>query len=156
MSVIFLCSYNHPRRLNIKQLNKLWGLLQVAGITIFISAIDRPIIDRLRKDFWTGQTLIYTFFHACCTALMNISFTVYDCLKPRVTMYIPGLPLLWASIDCRNGSTILPDRLCCSESDPSQSSVACAQTGVIKLLEPIAEGPAGEEVFSSKRSLIFK
>lgn len=39
--------------------------------------------------------------------------------------------------------------------DPSNSSIACRQTGPIKIGD-IARGPKGEKVFSESRSLIFK
>ena len=39
--------------------------------------------------------------------------------------------------------------------DPSNSSIACRQTGPIVLGE-IAKGPEGEEIFSEGRSLVFK
>jgi CreA protein len=39
--------------------------------------------------------------------------------------------------------------------DPSNSSIACRQTGPI-VIGDIALGPEGEEVFSERRSLIFK
>jgi len=39
--------------------------------------------------------------------------------------------------------------------DPSNASIACRQTGPIKIGD-IARGPKGEKVFSESRSLIFK
>lgn len=39
--------------------------------------------------------------------------------------------------------------------DPSNSSIACRQTGPITLGD-IAKGPKGEQIFSESRSLIFK
>lgn len=39
--------------------------------------------------------------------------------------------------------------------DPSNSSIACRQTGPIRIGD-IDRSPAGEEVFSASRSLIFK
>ena len=39
--------------------------------------------------------------------------------------------------------------------DPSNSSIACRQTGPI-VLGDIETGPEGEEIFSTSRSLIFK
>ncbi|MDD8023518.1 MAG: CreA family protein [Paracoccaceae bacterium] len=39
--------------------------------------------------------------------------------------------------------------------DPSNASIACRQTGPIKVGD-IARGPKGEKVFSESRSLIFK
>ena len=39
--------------------------------------------------------------------------------------------------------------------DPSNASIACRQTGPIKIGD-IARGPKGEKVFSESRSLVFK
>jgi len=39
--------------------------------------------------------------------------------------------------------------------DPSNSSIACRQTGPIELGD-IATGPEGEEIFSERQSIIFK
>ncbi|MBP1805866.1 CreA family protein [Rubellimicrobium aerolatum] len=39
--------------------------------------------------------------------------------------------------------------------DPSNSSIACRQTGPITLGD-IARGPEGEEIFSERQSIIFK
>lgn len=39
--------------------------------------------------------------------------------------------------------------------DPSNSAIACSQTGPVDLAD-IARGPKGEDVFSEGRSLIFK
>ena len=39
--------------------------------------------------------------------------------------------------------------------DPSNSSIACRQTGPIELGD-IAKGPEGEEIFSERQSIIFK
>eukprot|EP00249_Psilotum_nudum_P004353 c17871_g1_i1 orf=136-906(+) len=40
--------------------------------------------------------------------------------------------------------------------DPSQTSVAASQTGPLRILNPIATGIEGEEVFSAKKNLFFK
>ena len=41
-------------------------------------------------------------------------------------------------------------------SDPSQASIGCAKTGVVRISKDIYKGKDGEEVFEQARSLLFK
>ncbi|KAK9811805.1 hypothetical protein WJX72_010428 [[Myrmecia] bisecta] len=66
---------------------------KVQGITVYVSNVKRPLVDRLKKDLFT---------------------------------------------------------------DPSQSSVSCVQTGLLRVLEPVDRSSEGEEVFSTRRNLFFK